>query len=276
LADPWPLPPAAGSRELLLLVMDTATLRGSVAVVAGRARPDEPVPPEVRVLAAVESTVTTHSEMLMGLVAEALRQAAVRPHDCDAVGCGAGPGSFTGLRIGLCTAKGLCLASERPLVMASSLRALALGHAPAVGAEEVAVAVLDARKGEVYGGFFHGPGAEPLCAEVAMSPAAFGRHARDVARGRGVMLCGAGASVCADEVRAESPGVRVVGLDATPAAAELARLCLQRIGRGEVDDLAAAAPTYVRPSEAELKARPKPDGRPDRRPEGLPDGRPDG
>ncbi|MBI5478775.1 MAG: tRNA (adenosine(37)-N6)-threonylcarbamoyltransferase complex dimerization subunit type 1 TsaB [Deltaproteobacteria bacterium] len=244
-----------------LLVIDTATLQASVAVVAGA--PTGPVPP-VRVLGRAAAAVTTHSETLLSLVAEALRQAGLGPAAVDAVGCGAGPGSFTGLRIGLCTAKGLCYATGRPLVMASSLRALALGVAPgAIRAPRGAAtdtagalvgAVLDAKKGEVYCGFFRGAVAEPVAAEVAIPPAAFAAHAAAVAAGAPLVLCGSGVRAYPAEVAAAA-GARLLEGSLGPDAVEVGRLCLERLGtRGPVD-LATAAPTYMRPSEAEVQRR---------------------
>jgi tRNA threonylcarbamoyladenosine biosynthesis protein TsaB len=237
---------------VLLLAIDTSTLCGSVAVVRGAAAPDAPA---VTVLGRAAAAVTTHSEMLLGLVAEALRQAGVAPGALEAVGCGAGPGSFTGLRIGLSTAKGLCLATGAPLVMASSLRALALQAAPqAAGA--IVIAVLDAKKGEVYGGFYRGPAAAPTSAEVALPPAAFARHAAGLAAGVPVWFCGdrggAGAADLQREVLQGRWATAGPG-PGTPGAVEVARLCLERLATDGPADLASAVPTYLRPSEAELK-----------------------
>jgi tRNA threonylcarbamoyladenosine biosynthesis protein TsaB len=233
-----------------LLVIDTATLTASVAVVEGA--PAGGAPP-VRVLGRAAAEVTTHSEALLSLVAEALRQAGLKPGAVDAVGCGAGPGSFTGLRIGLCTAKGLCFATGRPLVMASSLRSLALGASPAAEGTLVG-AVLDAKKGELYCGFYRGAAAEPVGAEVAIPPAAFAAHAAAVAAAAPLVLCGSGVRAYPVEVSA-APGVRLLDAPLGPDAVEVGRLCLGRLGTTGPVDLATAAPTYVRPSEAELRHR---------------------
>jgi len=237
---------------VLLLALDTATLHGSVAVLRGEAGPDAPA---VTVLGRAEAIVTTHSDMLLGLVAEALRQASLAPSALEAIVCGAGPGSFTGLRIGLCTAKGLCLATGAPLVMASSLRALALKAAPqAAGA--LMVALLDAKKGEVYGGFYRGPAAGPTSPEVAMPPAAFARHAAAVAAGAPVCCCGDRGGAGAVDLEREVPQGRWAGagpVPDTPGALEVARLGLERLAIHGPDDLASAVPTYLRPSEAELR-----------------------
>jgi tRNA threonylcarbamoyladenosine biosynthesis protein TsaB len=230
-----------------LLVVDTATLLASVAVVEGA--PTGTAPP-VRVLGRAAAAVTTHSETLLTLVAEALRQAGLAPAAVDAVGCGAGPGSFTGLRIGLCTAKGLCFATGKPLVMASSLRALALGVAPAAGGALVG-AVFDAKKGEVYCGFYRGAAAESVTDEVAIAPGAFAAHAAAVAAGAPLLLVGSGVRAYAAEVAA-APGARLLDAPPGPDAVEVGRLCLERLGTTGPVDLATAAPAYVRPSEAEV------------------------
>ena len=74
--------------------------------------------------------VTTHSEMLLSLVADCLDELKLQPADLGGVALGAGPGSFTGLRIGCATAKGLCYALSIPLTMVSSLQALARNRSP--------------------------------------------------------------------------------------------------------------------------------------------------
>jgi tRNA threonylcarbamoyladenosine biosynthesis protein TsaB len=235
-----------------LLALDTSTLTASVAVVRGA---PGPAAPAVQVLAARAAIVTTHSEMLLGLVEGTLAEAGLAPDALDAVACGAGPGSFTGLRIGLCTAKGLCFALGRPLVLASSLRALALAAAPAAGGRLI-VAVLDAKKGEVYGGCYRGPAAAPVVAEVALGPAAFAAHAAAVAAGEPVVLCGDGAATYAELLAAALPGAAPAGPVVTPGAVAVARLGLERLFTEGPTELASAAPTYLRPSAAELKRSP--------------------
>src|SRR5947208_788597 len=96
-----------------------------------------------------EFTADRHAGHLLPLCAEAPRAAGLTPAALAGIACGGGPGSFTGLRVGLALAKGLAMPTGTPLHVVSSLEALALDvlreHPPAV-----AVPCLDAGKGEVY------------------------------------------------------------------------------------------------------------------------------
>jgi tRNA threonylcarbamoyl adenosine modification protein YeaZ len=87
--------------------------------------------------------------MLLPLIADTLDELALPPRALSGVVCGAGPGSFTGLRIGIATAKGLCFALAVPLVMVSSLEALALA-ALSRGARLPVLSTLNAFRGQVF------------------------------------------------------------------------------------------------------------------------------
>ena len=251
------------ARRPLLLAIETATLQAGVALVDA----------EGHEIASRHARVTTHSEQLLAMVAEVLDEAGLRPPRLDApaarhgvdtalaaIACGAGPGSFTGLRIGLATAKGLSLASGVPLLLVSSLAALAHRAPPGV----LAVPCIDAFKGEVYAGFYaRGRGAAPQDAsaltqvepEAVLAPERLAERLRarlDLPGGSAVHLMGDGA--------ARWPVLEMAGLITTdrvpPHALDVGRLAVLRLQRGEADDLAAAVPTYIRPSEAELKGPP--------------------
>ena len=142
---------------MIILAVDTSTLHAAVALWR-----------DGRALAERHRVVTTHSDALLAMVDEAFVEANVAPADVDAIACGAGPGSFTGLRIGLATAKGLCFALGKPLVMVSSLAALA-ARAP----DGRVLATIDAFKGEVYAGLFVVTAGVPVLdgAEAVLPPA---------------------------------------------------------------------------------------------------------
>ena len=219
-----------------LLALDTATLIASVAV--GRAG---------RVVSR-DARVTTHSERLLALVDEALKAAGLAPADLEAIVCGAGPGSFTGLRIGMATAKGLGFALGRPLLTVSSLAALALEGAPGV-----VLALLDARKHEVYAGLYDVTGKFPipLTSEAVLPPQRLAAWVKAVGSQASIRVVGEGALAYPGE--AGGVGQVLEGARGTPSAARMIALAEERIGGGAPDELVVAVPRYLRPSEAELK-----------------------
>lgn len=89
-----------------------------------------------------------HSERLMGLIEEVMEKAAITYIDLDAIAVSEGPGSYTGLRIGVSTAKGLALGLSKPLIAVNTLQALASASPAKPG--ELIIPVLDARRMEVY------------------------------------------------------------------------------------------------------------------------------
>jgi tRNA threonylcarbamoyladenosine biosynthesis protein TsaB len=196
--------------------------------------------------------VTTHSEGLLLLVEEVLKEAQLTPTDLDAVVCGRGPGSFTGLRIGLSTAKGFCFALQIPLILVSSLAVLA-AQAPA-GAR--VCAALDAYQGEVYAGFFR-VGADGLveteAPEEAIAPAALWERLAEKRRAGPVVLAGEGIL--------RHPELFTVGdtisSEGAPRPADLVRLGAHEAREGRIADLATSTPEYLRESSAEVARRRK-------------------
>jgi tRNA threonylcarbamoyladenosine biosynthesis protein TsaB len=221
---------------MIVLAVDTSTLQAGVAVWR-----------DGHALAERQRIVTTHSDALLMMIDEAFADAGVIPADVDAIACGAGPGSFTGLRIGLSTVKGLCFALEKPLVMISSLRALA-ARAP----DGRVCATLDAFKGEVYAGIFTVAGGVPTVdgAEAVLPPAQLLPRLADVA-----FIVGSGAAKYPALVAAHA---RLLDEHPGPRPTDVARLAAIRVARGDLDDLSRASPTYIRPSEAELVKKPRP------------------
>jgi len=101
-----------------------------------------------------------HAEALMPMVAEVMAEAALTYGDLDAFAVSRGPGTFTGLRIGLAAARGLALAAARPLIGLSTLEVLAAA-VPAEQRHGSIMAAIDARRGEIYGQGF-APDLSPL------------------------------------------------------------------------------------------------------------------
>jgi tRNA threonylcarbamoyladenosine biosynthesis protein TsaB len=175
--------------------------------------------------------------------------------DVQGYAVGLGPGSFTGLRIGLATWKGLAYANKRAIAGGSSLAAMAL--AAAADAEEGALLVplLDAKKGEVYAGFYRARsgGIVELADDAALAPGALAaRVASLAAQGERPVAFGEGLAAHADAL---APVPRLSTEVATPPAFAVASIVAERLAAALYDPQAlfALEPHYVRKSEAELK-----------------------
>jgi tRNA threonylcarbamoyl adenosine modification protein YeaZ len=178
-----------------------------------------------------------HAEILMQQIEAAMAEAGFGFADLDRIAVTTGPGSFTGLRIGIAAVRGIALVTGKPAV---GIGVLAVHAAEAVGNAPV-LAVLAAGRGEVYGQRFGADGA-PLDEPHAASPEVFA-----ASLDRGVVLAGSGAAlVIAALPMDERP--RVAHRRSAPDVATLARL-------------AATAPTsaqpprplYIRPPDAKLQ-----------------------
>ena len=131
----------------LFLCLDTATPTARVAVLDGQGT----------VRFSAEATAERHSSHLLPLCAQALQAAGTTAAALAGIACGGGPGSFTGLRVGLAAAKGLALPTGVPLFLVSSLEALALDILSCSAAPEItAVPCIDAGKGEVHFAAYRG------------------------------------------------------------------------------------------------------------------------
>jgi tRNA threonylcarbamoyladenosine biosynthesis protein TsaB len=234
---------------MIVLGIDSATRVAGIAILG-----------DGRVLAEARHDANARGADLLVAIDDVARRAGVAPMQLGAVAIGAGPGSFTGLRIGMATAKGIAFAARRPLWAVSSLAALAYDAAealrggaadPADPAETVIAAVLDARRGEVFAGCFRG--GAPLAEERVLPPGQLAAWARELAAGAPVRFAGDALAVHADLAPLADRWLPAV---ATPSGVAVAALALA--GPRE-DVLAAGAPTYIRPSEAEVNY---PDGVP--------------
>jgi tRNA threonylcarbamoyladenosine biosynthesis protein TsaB len=189
-----------------------------------------------------EATLRGHQERLAPIVRDVLAEAGLEFADVDRIGVTVGPGSFTGLRVGLAFAKGLALALGRPCVGVGSLEALAasleLSDPPA--GEGRAAAVIDAGRGRVYLQLFAGgasvSGPDILSLELAAARLVEVHGAADV------VLTGPGASLLAGVI----PGALVRQL-AAPDPRAVARLAV-------VAAIAPPRPLYLRPPDATAKA----------------------
>jgi tRNA threonylcarbamoyladenosine biosynthesis protein TsaB len=225
----------------MILAFDTATPCARVAVLS----------PEGDGLAMAEKVAARHSSNLLRLCDEVLRATGVAVSELAAIACGAGPGSFTGLRVGLAVAKGLALADRIPLVLVSSLDALAADLADS-GGERLVLPCIDAGKGQVYGRLYRATGGAtvPISTdEIALLPEDLCRLVQAQAAGAVLVTGGNGADRYLDVFRSLLGPEAVRAQIAGPSALAVGRLALARLARGEHDDLETSVPRYGRPPD---------------------------
>jgi tRNA threonylcarbamoyladenosine biosynthesis protein TsaB len=232
-----PPEPRDPGRGPLLLALESATAFASVALL----RDDALV---------VELTATgsrPHSTRLLPLVDRALGTAGVTLAQVDAFAISVGPGSFTGLRIGLATLQGLALGSARPVAAVSTLAGLACA---AAGPDPV-LACLDARRGEVYAAVFV-PGREaeaPRVAEGVYRPEAL---AERIPRPCTLVGCAGEEAVLGPLAARLGDGVTLAP-PAPPRAWHVGRLGRECLARGEGVAAGRVVPRYLRRAEAEAR-----------------------
>ena len=217
-----------------MLAFDTSTPCARVAVLS----------PEGDRLATAEKVAARHSSNLLRLCDQVLRATGVTVSDLAAIACGAGPGSFTGLRVGLAVAKGLALADRIPLVLVSSLDALAADLAGA-GGEDLVLPCIDAGKGQVYGRLYRvdGETAAPIGSdELTLPPEELCRLVQTQAAGAAVVAGGNGVDRYLEVFRAQLGAEAVRFQIAGPSALAVGRLALARLARGEHDDIETSVP----------------------------------
>lgn len=189
----------------------------------------------------------THSRTLLPMAETALRNAGCAIGDIDAVAVAHGPGSFTGIRIGVSTAKGLCWGAEKPALGVSTLEAMAWNAVDA-GAEGLVCCAMDARRSQVYNALFSVSGGRPqrLCADRAIGLAELAAELEKSQKA--IFVLGDGGELCYNYLTEQ-------GLDAA-LAPEPYRLqnawgvCRAAQGR-ELSSAAALLPVYLRLSQAE-------------------------
>ncbi|GGD14059.1 tRNA (adenosine(37)-N6)-threonylcarbamoyltransferase complex dimerization subunit type 1 TsaB [Aquisalinus flavus] len=131
-----------------------------------------------------------HAERLAPLVAEALDVAGISPADINRIGVTTGPGSFTGVRVGLAFARGLAVARPVELVGITTLEAIAAAVSVHDGA--VRGVLIDGRRGQVYGQLFDGAALVPLAGPFVENPDIAATLLLDQAAGRDLVLAGTG------------------------------------------------------------------------------------
>ena len=222
-----------------ILAVDTATKSCSVAVIDGQTLLAE----------AIVITGETHSKHLMNLIHQVLQISHVSLKDIDGFAVTRGPGSFTGLRIGISTVKGLAASSGKPVVGVSTLDALA-NQADATPC--LICTVIDARKEEVYFGRYRridGVLIKDTAEQVLpIVNAIEGIRESSYFIGDGSLTY----KPAILETIGEDRAAFAPRYHHTIRGATVANLGLERFKRNDVDDVSTFSPRYIRKSDAEL------------------------
>ena len=225
---------------MLILALDSTALVGSVALCE-----DDRLLGEFTV-----NTGHTHSETLLPMVDAVLKTCGKTIQDIDLFACTAGPGSFTGVRIGASTIKGLAYGKGKPCLGVSTPEALAYN---AEAFDGVICPVMDARRAQVYNALFSSDGVQltRLCDDRALAIQALGDELSDY--NRKVYLVGDGAKLVYASLADRLNGRLIllperIRYQSGYAVAQCARRAYGQGLRGTDADL---APVYLRPSQAE-------------------------
>ncbi|MCY7351728.1 MAG: tRNA (adenosine(37)-N6)-threonylcarbamoyltransferase complex dimerization subunit type 1 TsaB [Cytophagaceae bacterium] len=187
-------------------------------------------------------TEKSHSGMLTTLVQQVVEHAGVSLNQLDAIAVAKGPGSYTGLRIGVSTAKGLCYALEKPLISVNTLEAMASQIRDFMPVEALLCPLLDARRMEVYCGLFDTQLniVEPTQAKI-MDESAFASYLSD----RPIFFFGEGAAKCqpllSQHRNAHFPTTLVY-----PSARTIGLLATRAYQNGLFEDVVTFEPFYLK------------------------------
>ncbi len=227
---------------MLILALDSTAQVGSVALCE-----DEKLIAEYTI-----NTGHTHSETLLPMVESVLKIAGYTVDDVDLFVCTAGPGSFTGVRIGAATVKGIAFGKDKPCIGVSTLEALALNG---VALNGILCPSMNARRQQVYNALFASDGTSltRLCEDRALAITELGEELATKYPDRPVYLMGDGAKLVYDAL-SESMGDRLILLPErlihqSGYNTAMAGLRLYREGVRTTDF--ELAPVYLRPSQAE-------------------------
>ena len=199
------------------------------------------------IASAFQNCGLTHSRTLLPMAEQLLTNCGLTPRDVDGFAVAAGPGSFTGIRIGVATVKGLAFGADRPCVGVTTLEAMAwylLGQTGTVSC------VMDARAGQVYNARFRltPDGPERLVPDRALTIDALGEEIRENAE----ILVGDGANLCYTKLTDSCPYLTLAPSHLVyPGAYGVARAALPRFERGETLSAQALDAVYLRRPQAE-------------------------
>lgn len=188
-------------------------------------------------------TQNSHAEMITVLISEMMKETHSAYNDLDAVAVSKGPGSYTGLRIGVSTAKGLCYAGNIPLIAVSTLQAMALGMAANSDNSDdntLYCPMIDARRMEVYDALYNRENVEIRAAEPTVVDE---NTYAGLLREQVVVFGGNGAEKCRKVITSDN----AVFLERfNPSAAYMAPVAEKAFRREAFEDVAYFEPYYLK------------------------------
>ena len=224
---------------MLILAFETSAKAGSVALVQDGTLLAE----------SYCNTGLTHSQTIIPMAEDLLTRCGYTPKDVQAVAVAAGPGSFTGVRIGVAAAKGFAWGGQIPCYGVSTLHAMALGLGIFDG---YVLSAMDARREQVYTALFHAEkGKLTRCTEDrAISLQELGEEIKNLSEP--VFLVGDGSILCYNTLKELQPGLVLMPEHCMhQRATGVGLAAMEQIAAGDIGDGAALAPNYLRLSQAE-------------------------
>lgn len=221
---------------MLLLAFETSAKAGSVALHDGNTLLGE----------SYCNTGMTHSQTLMTMAEDLLKNCGHTPQDVTAVAVAAGPGSFTGVRIGVAAAKGFAWGLDIPCHGVSTLEAMALNLGVQSG---YVLPVMDARRDQVYTALFYAADGklERKCPDRAIALQALLQEIKNLAEP--IFLVGDGSILCYNTLKEQVPALILPGEHRMHQRA--AGVALAALAQPDSGDGAALTPNYLRLSQAE-------------------------
>lgn len=222
-----------------ILALETSAVAASVAICED----------EALVAQSFQRTGLTHSATLMPMLEDMLKNSGMSLENIDLIAVAAGPGSFTGLRIGVSAAKGLAWSLDKPCAGVSTLEAMAWQM---IGMDGVVCAAMDARRQQVYNALFDLQNGKPvrMTPDRAISLEELSNELETIKNDQ--ILVGDGAHLCYNAFQSKGYPVRMPPAHLQfQTAWGVARCALEQARLGQLTDAVGLTPNYHRLSQAE-------------------------